>query len=548
MLIRYKWASGDRLRTALQIVKSGKAMNWAERQKERGVRLELTPHDDRCWKKFRGGKTHYLMHPLTKGGYEAAVLEWSKLVAKLDSERPNAKQFHHHQEIFGLVQNWYDHFGVPDNESKVPKQVAQFLEWLDEQLEEPELPEAIPFMAFLPSRPEFRQEFVAKAYTLFGREGYTLGTKWRERIRQLDESPSNAKQPQTIEHWVGKYIQRLKSRGRSAIKIGTAKDQIQKLGKFRELSDTSKHVTTITDEVVDKYAEDLDALDWEKPSKQSYFNSFRMFVRWICRQKNCDLYKQEPGNLNSKESRFRERHGTGRKRLKKRGLLWTPDEFKIVLKNVPQPYRAYLVLMLNAGFRSTDLNALRKDDVHFKIGRITIQREKMNQNEASPVISYPLWPITVELIKEAMSDDPVFMFAGRNGNRLIVQKFVGDDPRSHDNLSRYWGNNREGFGLAEKRLDFIRKTGSTEIERINKGVETLYLGETLSTVQSIHYNFRDGEPCADLDSAIHELGVIFGMVKDTQKRKVALSSSLVHSLERKARGKGLSLEQLLAEL
>jgi integrase len=524
-------------------------MNWAERQKQRGVRLELSPHPERnCWKKYRDGKHHYLHFPITKEGYEAALLEWSKIMARLDGERPNAKQFHHHRDLFRLVQQWYDHFGVPEPEAKLSKYVPQFLEWIDEQLEKPELPQQIPFMAFVSQKPDFAADFIGKGYTLFGTVAYKLPDKWQERIRQLDEDPSNIKQPQTIEHWIGKYVQRLKSRGHSSIKIGTAKDQVQKIGKFRELADTSKHVTTITDETLDKYAQDLDEQDLEKASKQSYFNSFRMFLRWICRQPNCDLFKKEPGNLNSKESRFRERHGTGRKRLKKKGLLWTPDEFKLVLTKVPQPYRAYLVTMLNCGFRSTDLNALRKEDVHLKIGRIIIQREKMNQNDTSPVVNYPLWPITVKLIQEAMSDDPVYVFAGRNGNRLIVAKFIGDEPRTHDNLSRYWGRNRESFGLAEKRLDYIRKTGSTEIERINRGVETLYLGESLASVPSIHYNFRDGEPYTDLDAAIHELGMIFGMVKDNRKRKVTLSSSLVNTLERKARDKGLSLEQLLQEM
>jgi hypothetical protein len=118
--------------------------------------------------------------------------------------------------------------------------------------------------------------------------------------------------------------------------------------------------------------------------------------------------------------------------------------------------------MLNCGFRSADLNSLRREDVHLKVGRIVIQREKMNQNETSPVVNYPLWPITVKLIRDAMADDPVYVFAGRNGNRLIVEKFIGEEPRTHDNLSRYWGKKRAGFGLAEKRLDYIRKTRSTE--------------------------------------------------------------------------------------
>jgi hypothetical protein len=120
------------------------ATNWAQRQKERKVHLELSPHDGRCWKKYKGGKHHYFPYPLTKEGYESALRDWALLSAKLDGERPNAEQYHHHRDLISLVQQWYDRFGVPKDEAKLAKQVGQFLEWLNEQLERPELPAIMP--------------------------------------------------------------------------------------------------------------------------------------------------------------------------------------------------------------------------------------------------------------------------------------------------------------------------------------------------------------------------------------------------------------------
>jgi integrase len=527
-------------------------MNWADRQRERGVRLELTPWPSRnYWKKFRDGKTHYLKHPLTKEGYEAALLEWSGIVARLDGERPNAQQYHHHRDLFTLVQEWYDHFGTPTDEAKLSKYVAEFLLWIEEQLKQPELPYTMPVMSFTSNtkRPEFLNEFaLAPGAFGFGIKEFRLSSKWRERIRQLDDSPRSTKLPQTIEFWIEQYLIRVKSRGRGTTTIGTAKDRIVRLGKYKKMSDTSKHVRTITNTAIEKYHDDLDKLSLSKASKEGYFSAFRMFVRWASRSEGCELYGNAPENLDSKEFSFREPQGTGRKRLAKKKLLWEPEDFQAVLQNVPQPHRAYLVTMLNCGFRSTDLNALRKDDLDLKNGRITIQREKMNQNETSPVVSYPLWPITVTLIEEAMSDDPVFVFAGRRGGRLVVHKFVDDEPKTYDNLSLYWNRHRQEFGLAEKRMDYIRKTGATEIQRINRGIETLYLGETLDEVAKINYSFTDGDPCPDLDEAIQELGVRFGLVKETRKRSVKMSSDVLSKLERKARAKGLTLEQLLATL
>ncbi|HET6325815.1 MAG TPA: tyrosine-type recombinase/integrase [Planctomycetaceae bacterium] len=524
-------------------------MNWAERQKERGVRLELTPHDGRCWKKFRDGKTHYLPFPVTKEGYEAALLEWAQRSARLNGERPNAKLYHHHREVIGLVQQWYDHFGVAKDEARLSKYVAEFLAWIEELLKQPELPGTIPVLAFTTAtkRPEFLNEFgTAPGAFGLGSQYFRLSSKWQERIRQLDDAPGVTKLPQTVQFWIEQYLTRVKSRAGRVTTIGTAKDRTQKLGKYKEFSDTSKHVTTITSKSLEAYHDVLDEQPLVKKTKEEYFAAFRMFVRWASGQDECEMVR--PENLDSKEFSFREPDGTGRKRLAKKKLLWQPEDFETALKSVPQPYRCYLIVSLNCGFRSTDLNALRKDDLNLKDARITIQREKMNQNDTSPVVSYPLWATTVSLIKDAMSDDPTFVFRGRNGNPLIVKKIVDGEPKTHDNLSRYWNNNRDDFGLEGKRLDFIRKTGATEIQRIKRGIETLYLGEALDEVAKINYSFTDGEPCPDLDEAIQELGVRFGLVKATKKRNVQMSSDVLNRLERKARDEGLTLEQLLASL
>ncbi len=520
-------------------------MNWAERQKERGVRLELSPHPDRnCWKKFRDGKHHYLHFPITKEGYEAALLEWSKIVARLDGERPHAQTFFRHRDLFRLVLNWYDHFGVPDTEAKLSKQVEQFLAWLDEQLEEPELPVHIPFMAFVPSHREFGTEFLAK-YTLFGTEMYKLPDKWRERIRQLDESPKSTKKPQTIQFWLDQYMHRAIARSRTATTIGTARDRLNKVRKFSHFADTSKHVSTIKAETLDQYHEHLDRMDLEQVSKEGYFNAFRMFVRWASKQDNCDLVA--PANLDSREFGFREKKGTGRKRLEKKKLLWQPDDFAIVLKKVPQPFRCYCVLMLNCGFRSGDISHLRKEDMDLDAGRITIQREKLNQQDTAPVVSYPLWPKTIELIREVESDDKVFVFRNTRGGPLVVQKEKGDGITSYDLLSTTWYRNAEEWGLDAKRLDFIRKTGSTAIERSHRGFETLYLGESLRTTASIHYSFNDGEPYPELDEAISELGVEFGLLKGSKKRQLMVSVDVLTSLQAKAKNMGLTIEQLLSQ-
>ena len=81
-----------------QIGKGIAMKSWADRQKARGIKLQLSPHPARnCWKKWRDGKHYYLIHPITKEGYDSALLEWSQVIARIDASRPNAKVYHQHR-------------------------------------------------------------------------------------------------------------------------------------------------------------------------------------------------------------------------------------------------------------------------------------------------------------------------------------------------------------------------------------------------------------------------------------------------------------------
>ena len=192
--------------------------NWADRQKARGVKLHLTPYPERnCWKKYRDGRVHYLHHPITKQGYDSALLEWSQIVARLDAGRANAELYYRLREMFSLVTDWFDHFGVPDGEKPLPRQVELFLKWLDGQMTIPVLPSEVPVQDFVAEHHprEFVEEFVkTQAFEVGGSiwRIRQLPAKWEERIRQLDESPRSQKCPQTIEYWLDQYVTRAKAR------------------------------------------------------------------------------------------------------------------------------------------------------------------------------------------------------------------------------------------------------------------------------------------------------------------------------------------------
>lgn len=269
------------------------------------------------------------------------------------------------------------------------------------------------------------------------------------------------------------------------------------------------HITTLGEDFLKKYFAHLDKLKLVRISKFKYFASAKMFIRWCSQDPHCDL--EEPTLLASRDFVFRELDGKGRKRMEKRKLLWSPEEFNMPL---PDEYRSYLLLMLNCGFRHIDLDNLQHTDIDWQSGRIIIQRNKLNQSDSAPVISYKLWDSTLTALQQQKTDAPKYFF-GRVGNKI----------------SCWWKDNRERNGLKGKRLDYLRKTGATTVDQYELGLSDFYLGESLSKTSQIHYSFIDGEPNKKLDRAIQYLGATFGLASQPTQT-IELTGEVIAQLKK----------------
>lgn len=492
-------------------------MGWAARQRAAGIRLELTWFDPReCWKKKHSkGKVEYFHHPDSKSGYEAALAEWFDFKRKLGGIKPHTEIVKHHQHLFGKVQQWYDAYGVSESEAKLASQVSAFLNWLGASLNH-DFVEPFTFpvsgRVWLSQRHELITDF---DFLTLMTPAFELSEKWIDRIDRATATVLD-KEPQTIEYWLKKYLTKVEARAGKFIVEKTSDDRKYKLVHFQKYCDKLAHISTIDSDYVEAYHAKIDEANIERSSKEGYFKAFRMFVRKCAQTKGCEL--QQPANLESREFSFREKIGTGRKRMAKKQLLWTSEEFNKAVNALPSPYNCFLMLMLNCGFRHVDLGHLQHSDVDLKKRRITIQRQKLNQQETAPVICYPLWPKTVELMKKAKSNDPVYYFRNKAGGSV------------EDSTKSWWKDHRENYA-AGKRLDFIRKTGSTIVARHDHNLDEMYLGESLQTTTKKHYSFNDGEPCQALDDAIGVLGSQFGFCEAPVK-KVALTKEMLDKLKK----------------
>ena len=125
----------------------------------------------------------------------------------------------------------------------------------------------------------------------------------------------------------------------NATKISTAIDRANQATKLKNFGDTSKHVSTIKAETLNNSMPILDSLALERSSKVGCLIA-QMFVRWASKQEDCDL--AATANLDQENQAFESERGQAES-VEKRRHLWTPKDFALVLKNVPQPYRCFCV-------------------------------------------------------------------------------------------------------------------------------------------------------------------------------------------------------------
>jgi len=95
------------------------------------------------------------------------------------------------------VRTYYEQFGVPLAEAKLAKQVDTLLDWIDECLLMPELPDPMAILAQVATHPQL---FAELKFNLPGNRNFDLPDRWYDRIERLN-NPTLRKHPQTIEHW-----------------------------------------------------------------------------------------------------------------------------------------------------------------------------------------------------------------------------------------------------------------------------------------------------------------------------------------------------------
>lgn len=349
-------------------------------------------------------------------------------------------------------------------------------------------------------------------------------------------SKNNRVVSQTIGYWLQQYLADVGDWVGSRLKENSFHDRRYKVQRFRNWANLEDHITVIDNEYIKQFHKYLDSLNLTSDSKSDYFSVFRMFTTWAASREKCKL--NLPSDFMAKKKfPFRVPEGKGNVRLQRASMLWTSEEFSNLLSLIPSNMRCFLLLFLNCGFRHVDVSELQHSNLRLEQGRIVYQRNKLNQLLSAPVVSYPLWKDTQIAIEENISDHPKYVFLNQRGNQV------------ENAIKSWWKRWREkNKPLSHKRLDYLRKTGSTIVQRHNRDMDTFYLGETLKETSKLKYSFNDGSPCQELDNSIANLGFEFGFVESPPSSRISLPSDLLTALESKAKEKGIPLQEYLGQL
>lgn len=517
-----------------------KANTWADRQKEAGVKLELSAYPARnCWKKYYKGKMKYFSYPINKEGYEAALTEWFNYKAELEFEQPYKARIKHYQNTFKPVQKYFDNtLRMTTEEKKLGQQVNHFLGWLETAFTDPELifPNAKDFesedntekemeQAFfsnkarkaMKGKKEFLNEFVTLEGDFenrFGSLSYSLPEEWQEKT---EFEQSKVKLPQTVGYWAEEFLNRKTKKAKAGVlRVKTVQDANEKLKKFRDFIGDNTPVITFKNKTLDDYYYFL--LGEKFNNKQNYFNYARQFIKWCWKIEEC-IFKELPTMIDDRtEYKFPSATGDKNKSTKaKNKMLWTKEEVhRVIAKDskLPERFQCWILLMLNCGMTQTDLNDLKRDEVDLKAGRIIRARTKTSNHDKPPVVNRKLWNITLEHLKREMQKctDEEYALQATKGARLITEKDENKISR-YDLVSRNWTDIRTEAGFAGKQLKWLRKTGSTTLkkDKFYMFLDQLYLGHAKPNVADKHYNYIEGDVYKPLDEATAYLGKQFGL-------------------------------------
>ncbi len=328
---------------------------------------------------------------------------------------------------------------------------------------------------------------------------------WRDRLDVMKRSAAPA--DQTVQAYVERFIEEKKA-SVAAGQLTAARGFTLRvhLGHFRDWIGSETDVVDITGKQLSGYRlallEDVQANKWSQTTASDRLNSVKSFVRWLW---VIEAIPSLPRIMAEKSKALQI------SRSSSSIVTFTKQEIATLLREASDRTKLYILLMLNCGMTQKDIADLDVAEVDWESGRVTRKRSKTKDWENVPVVSYPLWPETLRLLRqEYCGGDSGRALLNSKGDPLWYSE-VGDDNRLKRN-----DNVRSAFERLKRKTDIkkpqksLKKTSASSLRNHPKyaGLEDLFLGHAPRRTSDKHYT---QVPRSLFDEAIAWLGTEFAI-------------------------------------
>ena len=505
---------------------------WSDRQKDRGIKLVLGWWRDRWRKRIPqlNGQIKYFVFENSEDGYAQALEAYYHLIRQLSPKKPNQAVYEHCLPILRQMMGWYARWGIPDGEEATHDLLGGLIESAEHELER-ERPQSLIELAghrtaeqivFLRDVGLVSTEQRGSSRIIDDRpvplsDWQPVG-KWAERIRQLDlgARKTTGRSTQTVGFQIRRFLEfkaaQVAGDHRAVATLGSLQE---KLTHFERWIGSGVHVKEISGTTLRDYYQSLLAKSVGNLRKRNLFNASKQWIRWAWKQDDVEL-ETLPKAINDDELQFLTHlNKDGEEHEVDEKLLYSPDEIATLTQDLPLRWRCYVALCLNCGFTQIDLANLKKDQIDLEQGRLVFKRTKTKRHKSPPKVNYKLWSVTIDLLKQAMSNDSVYVFITKKGNKLVTDKLVNGKQRKWDTVGSAWTKMRQRNRVPNKPFKYLRKTGSNWLKYHDEfsPLQQTYLAQALTTVADKHYTAHPGKPHPFFDRAIDALGTHFGMTR-----------------------------------
>ncbi len=421
------------------------------------------------WRKMYGGKL-YVVSCSTLGtdhnkeaSYQAANAWWEKKRAEIDNPPLPA---HPHQAILDKIDHriaWAEEHGLTGVTANLERQRNDT--------------EALPHW---------------DADDLEGMLEYNLGN-----LGDFKLWDAKIEGNRTIGCQMARYLGLEEARMKSGLITVSEWDTVRRcLNEFRDWAGEGRAVESLDAEKLEGWWSHLLAQTCSVEYKKKKLRFAKGFISWLVEKGTIPV----PPNLNSRRHRF----GGGAKAVPTIPV----KDAKTLIEKASGQLKLHLLLMTNCGFTQIDISDLKPSEVDWKAGRIKRKRSKTEDHEDVPVVDYPLWPETWELLQKYGKRDGKHALLTESGKTWVRDFIKPNGKRSKVDAIK------SNYVHLAKRLKYefsmklLRKTSATMLGRDQPdSIVTLFLGHSPRTIAARHYQAPDP---ARFDAAVAGLRTLYG--------------------------------------